>query len=314
MTISTNSTVSKSYVGSRAIENIDNIDQCSYEKESWGNILSMPILWAITIWVAVKKKFYSLLKLPTPRINSIWFDGFGSSPRIVKEGNASWRALDEIYNYQFGKDRSIFGLLSDCWEKMINCKALRNRLKLIKREVKRAIMRFSDSGEVRLVSLAAGSAQGIIEIMAELKKEGIKVRALLVDIDPSALAYAKELATRYGVNEQIETILDSVLRARKRVESFKPQVVEMLGYLDYCSKNIAIKLIKGFGEAMSEGIFLTCNIQNNFERRFLKYVVNWDMIYRAPADLIEIIEQTGFVNYQIVYEPMKIHGLIVAQK
>jgi len=56
-------------------------------------------------------------------------------------------------------------------------------------------MRFGRNGqEVRLVSLACGSAQAIIEVIAELKRKGINVKVILIDLEQEALDYTKGLA------------------------------------------------------------------------------------------------------------------------
>jgi len=262
-----------------------------------------------------KKKIRRLLGKPDPSINVLWFDGLGSSCRKVKDGAASWRALDEIYNYQFGQEKGLQGVVNDFWEGMLNCQAVRNRLKLVKQEVRRAILQFSNHQEVRLLSLAAGSAQGIIEVVAELKANDIRVRALLVDIDQTALDYSIQLARQYGVGDQIETIRTSVAQVSRISREFRPQIIEMLGLLDYIPQDKAVRLIRKIYESLeAKGIFLTCNIRDNLERSFLKWVVNWSMIYRTPGELAEVVNKAGFGDCRLVYEPLRIHGLVIAQK
>ena len=198
---------------------------------------------------------------------------------------------------------------------MLNCQAVRNRLKLVKQEIGRAILRFSNHQEVRLLSLAAGSAQGVIEVMAELKAKGIQVRALLLDIDQTALDYAILLADRYGVGNQIETVKANVAQVARVSQDFRPQVIEMLGLLDYIPQGKAIRLVEKIRQSLeTKGIFFTCNIYHNMEMHFLKWVINWAMIYRTPAELAEIVTEAGFSDYRLIYEPLKIHGLVIAQK
>ena len=285
-----------------------------FEKRRWPYILTMPISWLLTIWVMTKKTVYRWLGKPEPSTNTAWFDGLGPSCRRVKEGHASWRALDEIYNHQFGQG-GFGGLIDDFWGGMLNCQSVRNRLKLVKQEVERAIMRFSNHKEVRLLSLAAGSAQGIIEVMAKLKSKGIRVRALLLDIDQSALDYAKKLADQYGVGDQIETVKTSVAFASRVSKDFQPQIIEMLGLLDYIPRDKAVRLIRTIRESLPDkGVFLTCNIAPNIEMHFARWVINWSMIYRTPAELAEVVTEAGFDDCRLVYEPLKVHGLAIAQK
>lgn len=294
---------------------IQSTKAAKFEKRRWPYILTMPISWLLTFWAMAKKIVYRVLGKPDPNINTLWFDKLGLSCRKVKEGYASWRALDEIYNYKFGRRNGLGGFVDDFWEGMLNCQAVRNRLKLVKQEIRRAILRFSNHKEVRLVSLAAGSAQGIIEVMAELKTKGIKVRTLLLDIDQTALDYAKQLAAYNGVNDQIEIVKASVAQVVKVSRNFRPQIIEMLGFLDYIPQDKAIRLVGKIRQSLeAKGIFLTCNIRHNIEMHFLKWVVNWPMIYRTPTELAEVVTEAGFNDCRLIYEPLKIHGLVITQK
>ena len=291
------------------------VKSAEFEKRRWPYILTMPISWLLTFWVMVKKSVRQRLGKPDLSINTFWFDGLGLSNHAIKEGEASWKALDIIYNHPFGQKKTVGGLVDDFWVGMMNAQAVRNRLKLVKQEIRRAILRFSNHQEVRLLSLAAGSAQGVIEVMAELKVKGIRVRALLLDIDQTALDYAILLADRYGVGDQIETIKTGVAQVIRVSQDFRPQVIEMLGLLDYIPQDKAIRLVEKIRQSLeTKGIFLTCNIHHNMEMHFLKWVINWAMIYRTPAELAEIVTKAGFSDYRLIYEPLKIHGLVIAQK
>ena len=291
------------------------IKTVEFETRRWPYYLALPVMWLLTIWVMAKKAVYKLFGKPGPKISTLWFDGLGLSCRKLKENAASWRALDETYNYQFGSHNGLGGLVDDFWEGMLNCQAVRNRLKLVKQEIRQAILRFSDHEEVRVFSLAAGSAQGVIEVMAELKAQNIKIRTLLVDIDPTALSYAQELAKRYGVADQIEMVRANVAQVARISRNFQPQVIEMIGLLDYIPQNKAIRLVRKIHESLrTKGIFLTSNINHNVEQCFLQWGINWQLIYRSPEELAEIVSEAGFSDFRLIYEPLKIHGLVIAQK
>ncbi|MBI5221180.1 MAG: class I SAM-dependent methyltransferase family protein [Candidatus Magasanikbacteria bacterium] len=291
------------------------VKSAEFEKRRWPYILTMPISWLLTLWVILKKSICRWQGKPDPNINTFWFDGLGLSNRAIKEGAASWKALDIIYNHPFGHKKGLSGFVDDFWIGMINAQAVRNRLKLVKQEIRRAILQFSNHQEVRLLSLAAGSAQGIIEVMAEFKIKGIRVRALLLDIDQTALDYAMQLALRHGVGNQIETVKASVAQVVRVSKDFRPQVIEMLGLLDYIPQDKDIRLVEKIRQSLqTKGIFLTCNICHNMEMHFLTWVINWPMIYRTPAELAEIVTEAGFSDYRLIYEPLKLHGLVIAQK
>lgn len=273
-------------------------------------------MWGITVYVIIKKKFYQLFKKPLPKINNFWVDGLGLSARKVKNKPASWQAVDEIYNYEFHRSKKLGVLVDDFWGNIKNCQALRNRFKLVKQEIRRAILRFSnDHKEVRLISLACGSAQAVLETIAELKAKGVIVSAFLIDIDQEALDYAISLAYKLDIADKVQVFKGSVSQVTKLSKKFKPQIIEMLGLLDYIPQKKAIKLAEKIKQSLEpNGIFITCNIAPNLEMNFVKWVINWSMIYRKPEELLEIAIEAGFGDFRIIYEPLKIHGLIIAQK
>ena len=286
-----------------------------YEKCLWPYVLTLPIAWSLTFWVMVKKQLRQVFGLPSPSINTLWFDGLGLELRQIKGTAAGWRALDIIYNHQFGGKSTIGGLLDDFWIGMVNAQAVRNRLKVVTIEIRRALVQFANEPEVRIVSLACGSAEAVIKVVSHLKRQGVVVKVLLVDINPEALAYAERLAERHGVGDRIQTLQANALKNLDFARDFKPHVVEMLGLLDYLPQKMAIRLSSQIRRSLvSGGLYLTCNIAPNFEQHFLKWVINWPMIYRSPQELADVIGRAGFDDFRLIYEPLMIHGIVIAHK
>jgi SAM-dependent methyltransferase len=286
----------------------------SYEKCRWPYFLSLPLMWMLTIYVMIKKKIYKLLKIPGPNTNTLFFDGLGKECRKVKEYAASWRAMEIIYNHNFPKKlNSLGGILDEFYWHGLNCQALRNRYKLVKDELRKAILKINKE-EIKILSLACGSGQVIIEVLAEFKNKGRIIKALLIDIDEDGLTAAKEWAKQYGVLDQIETLKTNLSNNNLPID-FNPDIIEMLGFLDYVNKEEAINFLSTINKILDKnGMLITCNINPNVEQYFIKWVINWPMVYRRPKDLIDLGIKSDFNNCRIVYEPLKIHGLLIAQK
>src|SRR3989344_4342330 len=70
-----------------------------FETNRWPYLLTLPISWALTLWVIGKKLICQLLGRKGLETNTFWFDGLGPLCRKIKDGAASWRALDVIYNW-----------------------------------------------------------------------------------------------------------------------------------------------------------------------------------------------------------------------
>jgi hypothetical protein len=286
-----------------------------YENFPWPYVLSLPFMWLITLSVMLKKKIYEMLGLGLPKINSIFFDGLGKESRKVKEYATTWRAMEIVYNHPYPSKKTLGGLLDDFYWFGLNCQGLRNRLKLIKDELRKAISKIDKSEEIRLVSLACGSAESVIEVIAEAKAKGKIIKAKFVDIDGAGIERARATAKHYGVEDQIEMQVGSIYDVIESYKEFKPQIVEMMGFLDYISQKDAIYVVGKIREILApNGFLITCNIHPNIEQHFLKWVINWPMVYRRPEELGDIAEKAGFTEYRLIYEPLKVHGLLVAKK
>jgi len=286
-----------------------------YEKCSWPYFLSLPFMWLMTIYVMVKKRFYKMFGLGVPEINSVFFDGLGKESRKVKNYATTWRAMDIVYNHPFARKWTPGGLLDEFYWFGLNCQGLRNRLKLAKDELRNAINMIVGNGEIRLASLACGSAESVIEIMAEAKAMDKMIKAVFVDKDGDALENARRIAKHYGIENQIEMIRGSIFDVMESLREFKPQIVEIMGFLDYVEQKEAVYWVGKIREILEpEGFLITCNISPNIEQHFLKWVINWPMVYRSPRKLDEVAQKAGFTDYRLIYEPLMIHGLLVAKK
>jgi len=293
---------------------IDDNPELGYEKKRWFYFLMVPIIWILALWVAVKKKILG----PNLKIHNFWFDGISFICLEVKENATTWKALDIIYNYIPGKDKSLAGRITDFWNQLNNIKALRNRLRLVKKELKEIIENLSiKESEIRLLSIASGSAQGVIEAMSEFKQKGVLIKVIFLDRDPIALEHSKKLAQKAGVIDQITFINKGVNVLEETVKDFNPHIVEVVGFLEYRPEEKAIKLAeKIYQLLLPDGVLLISNISNSLERLFLYYVANWPMIYRTPKQLAEILVKGSFnpKNCKIIYEPLKIHQIAICKK
>ena len=287
-----------------------------FETMAWPYILATPVMYVLAFYVQVKKALLRLCKINV-ETNSLVVDGLSINSRRMKEGAARWPALNTCYNFTKGQGPSAFHRLADLWWMRIrNAQAVRNRLIIAKNELRLAIDNAAiGNDDVLILSLAAGTAQGVIEAAADANARGIKTRIMLVDQDESALRYARDLAHIYGV--EVQTVEGNVLSFSKIIGSFKADIVEMMGFVDYLRDGLAIALLKKIRLHLGTGgKLLTCHIHPNSESYFLKHVVDWDarMLYRTRDQLEDLLISSGFSTPQIITEPHGIHSVAVATK
>jgi hypothetical protein len=284
------------------------------EAKRWPYYLISPITLLLVFWTITKKKFNSLI-FKRKELGLLIFDGIGKYGKVIKRNVTGWKAVDLIYNHRFGEDRTIGGWLDDFWFDSLNCQAARNRFKLAKRELEKAILEFSKQKEVRIISLAAGTGQIESETIAKLKNRKIHINMLLIDKEPDALRRAQEFISLNSVSEAIKIINSDVKQALKIAKDFNPQIIEMIAFLDYLPEEDAIKFISDIYQILPlGGYFITSNTMPNIEMHFVKWVVGWPLIYRKPNKIADIIKSSGFIHYEIFNEPLHIQSVVVARK
>lgn len=294
-------------------------------------------LWTVGLWAMVTNVTQALLrklcnrKVPLRKIlwemgrdpnhvSSFFVDRFSRYNHRAKYGAAGWRSLDLFYNYHekvvTELKGNLEGFLTRHWiEKMENRQAVTNRFKLAVDFLARAFEEYHDKEEIRLLSVASGSAQAVIEAMKA--RPHLIIKTLLIDADESAIEEAKRLAGEAGLVDRFSFIHGSTRSMEKAAIHFRPHIIEMVGFLDYRPHRKAIGLVRRVRERLPEGgTFITCNIRRNRERVFLDWVLLWPMIYRSEREFADILLQGGFPPEKIDlrYEPHRIHGIAVCRK
>ena len=234
----------------------------------------------------------------------------------IKEKAGSWRALNIIYNCRFAKGNKA---IDNYWLGIINAQAVRNRFKLVKRELKKIITELADKGEeIKLLSIASGSAQTVFEAFKEIIEErnrSLIFKIILLDIDDTALEYARRLAKEHGIEQNVEFINRSTTDLEKASNGIRPNLIEMVGFLDYRPHEKAARLIRRIYNLLPPGgKFITANICPNREQYFMKWVIDWPMIYREPQELRKLVAECGFEKCKIICEPQKVHAVAICQK
>lgn len=295
------------------------------------------VLWLVSIWAMItnltqalfikifKKRHDSLKKIlwrmgrDKNHISSIFIDRFSQYNHMAKIGAASWLSLDVFYNYHQNIEprlrRDIEGYLTRYWiAKMENRQAVTNRFKIVIKMLSKAISRFRQKDEIRILSIASGSAQAVIRAMEE--NTDLNVKAILLDTDKTALKEAEKMTTESGLQDRFKFIRGSSVMVEEICQNFQPHIVEMVGFLDYLTDKDAEELVSRIRKILApNGFFLACNIKKNPEKIFLDWTLLWPMFYRTEEEFGRILTEGGFSpeNTEIIYEPFFIHGIAVCR-
>lgn len=287
-------------------------------------VLMLPAMNVIAAYVQFKKfvarKVLNREKGKELQTNCWLVDGISTTSRKVKEGATTWQALDTVYNFHQGYGpNAVVRAIDRMWLHIRNAQAPRNRLAMAKNALRQSILytasRKGGSTPVRILSLATGSGQGVIEVIAELRHEGIRTNVLMLDRDPEALDHAIKLAEQHGVRDAVQVVEGDVVRFRSEIKGYNPDIIEVMGLIDYFSDRLTVVLLKQIKSILPpNGFVFASNVHPNAESYFLKWVVNWDMHYRTRNQLADLMKAGGFERPMVETEPHGIQSFVWAQK
>ncbi len=227
--------------------------------------------------------------------------------------------------YQRGQPHKVRNFLQRffhyVWFSTNNPKAVRNRLRLVERELIKAIREsVSNEDEISILSVASGSARAIIDSVYNPEFLDRKISVSFLDKNPQALEYSKKLISdkHFPDNYSFRWIEDLAKKFHTHYEGIShPNIIETVGLMDYFDDQAVLEFFSHvYTYLRPGGVFITANIADNPERKFVTNLVGWKMIYRQPEEFYEIAVKAGFKkdNIKILLEPLKVHFVMIAKK
>jgi hypothetical protein len=275
---------------------------------------------------SILRKFIDLFFLPVlnnlPKDFKHLIKKTNNAAKVVIDNATSHKALEVLYSK--GELFSIKKLgnhfFKYIWFNVHNSKAVRNRLKFVKRELKNHLENIADTDrDVEIISIASGSSRAIIETVKHGHyRQDAKLAITFLDKNEHAISYSKQLSTDIEhLPIKLEWIQDTVGNFFRSLPEKKYDVVEIVGLLDYFSDEKVEETFAGIFQILQAGgILITSNVNHNKEEKFITKVIDWPMVYRTAEDLAKLANRVGFdfQKMKVFYEPLKIHGMVVAKK
>ncbi len=250
------------------------------------------------------------------RLGRILFVDTNTLGRRIKKYATTYRALEDIYTYSRTESRGkgLFErIFTDILFHFVNAKGVRNRLRVIERELQKVIISLHKK-RVHIMSLGSGSARAILETIS-VKTNGVVCDVTMVDKSRAALMYSQKIAAALGLDGNLVWVKGLLEEFIKNGKDHPPDIVEMAGIMDYFSEDTAVEVLKQIHRLLLPGgALITCNICVNPERQFLEKVLGWYMVYRDAGQLARIMKQAGFQEFKIIQEPLSIHNIVIGHK
>ena len=205
------------------------------------------------------------------------------------------------------------------WLGTNNAKAVRNRLRLVKKEIKKKIAQLiAEDKDVKIVNIASGSARAVLESVDEMPlNDSFRLSAIFIDKNHEAISFSQQLAGSHRYLSSFQWVKDTAENFfETHSHGMKFNIAELVGLLEYLSDEEAIKMFSMVRDSLDPGgILITSNIVKNIEKRFISDVLGWKMKYRTADEFSSLLIAAGFSldKMNIYYEPQRIHCVITAQ-
>src|ERR1035437_8818668 len=177
---------------------IDDDNTLGYETNSLFrklmNVIFIPILYV----------------LPASAVRSLKKIHKTAEEMIVYAG--THRAMEIIYEVNPRPPANRFqNFFLSIWLGINNSKAVRNRLRLVKREIKKKIIQLAtENKEIKIINVGSGSARAILGAIDEIPlNNDLKLSAIFIDKNHEAISYSQQLAAVHKYRASFQWIKDT---------------------------------------------------------------------------------------------------------
>jgi extracellular factor (EF) 3-hydroxypalmitic acid methyl ester biosynthesis protein len=178
--------------------------------------------------------------------------------------------------------------------------AVVKRKDLVKRQLRQMIAARSGSNTpIRILSVAAGPAQELYELLGEAETLEVPLDVVLFDQDKSALTYAYSrlkpiVERRFPKQVRLLYLHESIkrlLRDRQIFADFGPfDAIFSSGLYDYLAPTTATVLTKSlYARLASSGALYIANMVPESPNRWvMEHLLDWHLIHRTRSELMDI--------------------------
>jgi hypothetical protein len=202
-----------------------------------------------------------------------------------------------IYERPFEGQTLFAKAISLSFDQSRAARAVRHRKDLVKRKMTEVIE--SRRRPLRILSIAAGPAQELYELLQEADDLPEGVEIVLFEQDKGALAYAygrlKPIVdARWSRQVKLVYLHESIKRLLRDSQLFTPlgpfDLIYSVGMFDYLRPATAVQLARTFEAQLAPGgeALIANMVPENPSRWYMEHHLEWNLIYRSHADLLEI--------------------------
>jgi extracellular factor (EF) 3-hydroxypalmitic acid methyl ester biosynthesis protein len=222
-----------------------------------------------------------------------------------------------IYEKPFEGPTLFAKAISYSFDQTRAASAVRHRKDLVKRKLRELLD--SQRGSLRILAIACGPAQELVELLEEVDELPAPLEIVLFDQDKGALAYAyrrlKPIADRrFAGRVKLVYLNESIKRLLRDADLFADfgafDAIYSVGLFDYLRQTTAVTLARNLESRLEHGgrALIANMVPENPSRWYMEHHLDWHLVYRsraemldfahraAPAARIQILEEESGVN------------------
>lgn len=192
--------------------------------------------------------------------------------------------------------------------------ALRNRKKLVSRILADLIEQYGAKGHVKVLGIGAGPSRNLLS--AVILSGHKDVSATCIDLDADAFAFGREIWKESGLPEDAIVFLEGDAADLTRKIHIVPQIVKLVGILEYLDDASLERLLGVAYECLEDGGSLVTHsiVPAHGVDPFMRRVFNLHLRYRTTEQILEKLSKTGFGDFQTYSEPIGVYTIVIARK
>jgi SAM-dependent methyltransferase len=238
-----------------------------------------------------------------------------------------FEVMNGVYSRQFSGSTLFAKALNLAFSSTPAAEAVRTRKNLLKRRLGELL----DSTEpgtkpIRILSIAAGPAQEIFELLQEREEIPVPLEIVLFDQDKRALSYSygrlkRVVSSRWPGLVTLVHLHDSIKRLLRDSGIFAGQgafdVVIACGLFDYLQLLTAVSLSRNLYSILAPGgtLYIGNMVPSNPSRWFMELHLDWYLVYRERSELLELSRMAApDARIQLLEEPTGVNPFVAFRR
>jgi extracellular factor (EF) 3-hydroxypalmitic acid methyl ester biosynthesis protein len=201
--------------------------------------------------------------------------------------------------------------------------AVRTRKDLLKQQLSELLDAAQPNKPIRILSIAAGPAQEVFELLQEREEISSPVEIVLFDQDKRALSFSYGRLKRAALSRwpglvKLVHLHDSIKHLLRGASVFSDQgafdAVFAAGLFDYLQLLTAVTLCRNLYSLLAPGgcLYVGNMVPSNPSRWFMELHLDWYLVYRERSELLELARMAApDAKLQLLEEPTGVNPFVV---